>query len=202
MSTNSNIHKLTSNIGNITSKNPPHHKIITPTNQSNSHSTKSAHFSVPPRYQPPPHPPGGILKHIPIASATTTINNNATTKPVSTAYQTEPTSIPHLNIKYPPEVPKLTTVYIPEGVRGSTRSALPRPSNHRQTAGGQQHHRYSLEEEHLLRLQNHNHQSVQPTEMLKFVRKSDTEAAANAASNAARLTEQNRHLQVCIKLLS
>lgn len=78
---------------------------------SSAVSIQSQH-TVPPRYQPPPQPPGGILKNIPSSKSVL-------------AYYPQPSDIPssstvassHLNIKYPPDVPKLAAVYIPEGLR-------------------------------------------------------------------------------------
>lgn len=139
----------------------------------------------PPRYQPPPQP--GILKHI---------SGGSTKVPVSNFYQSE---VSHLNIKYPPEVPKLATIYLPEGIKnsgGSSRIVPPRSSQLRLSGGsssGQNHNRIQTEEEYLQRQQQHQ------KEMLKFVRKTDSENSAPATNQTRLSADQNRHLQVIIK---
>lgn len=220
MSKNSNNHKISSNIVNqLNTKHqtiqPSTNSHIQPTIQSQQPHTQ-AHYSVPPRYQPPPQPPGGILKNIP------------SSKTVSSGFADTHTVQGHINLKYPPEVPKLTTVYIPDGVRtvssSSSKNNVPqRPlNNHRQyhqqansqipqhQQQQQQQHRLSLEEDQLNRLQavSGGTQVIQhqQQDMLKFVRKTDSEASAatgassNSAAQARLSAEQNRHLQVPILL--
>lgn len=205
MSTNSNNHKLSGNTVSISSK---HHQ---QQQQSNSvgisgQPQQQIQHSVPPRYQPPPQPPGGILKNLP-SSKTVSVAHYTTTAGA------EPSNVPHLNIKYPPDVPKLAPVYIPESVRAgiASKGAPPRPAlsqrhstghtlQHQQPPQLQPHHRsaISAEEEQLLRLQQ-----LQQQEMLKFVRKPEAEPPSavagqpQPAQSVTRLSaDQNRHFQV------
>lgn len=246
-----NSHKLSGNIvTQLNNKHPAKQTSNSVTNQplhlqsqQQQQSQIQSHFSIPPRYQPPPQPPGGILKNIPssktVSSGYPTITGDS--QKVST----------HINLKYPPEVPKLATVYIPDGVRTATSSKNSQSRsiiNHRQnqhlsstssttssassssattalvstTASSSStqlrepssHHRLSLEEDQLNRLQaislaSGGQQNI-PLDMLKFVRKSDSEASSAAATSsnnnnnnsnstavqARLLAEQNRHFQV------
>ncbi|KAH8353249.1 hypothetical protein KR084_009795, partial [Drosophila pseudotakahashii] len=112
--------------------------------------------SIPPRYQPPPQPATGILKP------------------------------PHLPLKYPPDIPQLSSIYIPDSIKQQQQSRyLPH-----QTGGGG------------------------AKDMLKFVRKPDQEhPSPNAsvtssgtgiptANGGGRLTaEQNRQLQSLVNEL-
>lgn len=143
-------------------------------------------ITIPPKYQPPPqfgqkNLSGGILKHL------------STPKQFYSAnYFVGDLATPdELNIKYPPDIPKLSTIYIPELHSDKNHHHLRRQPLQRISSGGQQ---YVLD--------NHN--------MLKFVRKADQEqhghgvpvsnipAPGNGSVGAGRLTsEQNRHLQVC-----
>lgn len=128
---------------------------------------------IPPKYQPPPQPllSGGILKHLSKHSANYFVGDLSTPD--------------ELNIKYPPDIPKLSTIYIPEPHSDKNHHHLRRQPLQRISSGGQQ---YVLAED------NHN--------MLKFVRKADQEQHGVPVSNipapgGGRLTsEQNRHLQV------
>lgn len=171
---------------------------------------KSLQHTVPPRYQPPPQPPGGILKHIPNSkSGIPTLNHHSP--------DSNPAS--HLNIKYPPEVPKLTTIYIPDSVRNTgnpSRIATSRTSqHHRQSLGnGQQQLTPPQQQQQQpspqsIRLASDEEQQssgrLQQQEMLKFVRKSESDTVGNStnanpstSSNVVRIpaSEQNRHFQV------
>ncbi|KAL5293425.1 CCDC85C.2 family protein [Megaselia abdita] len=130
---------------------------------------------IPPKYQPPPQPllsAGGILKQ-----------HLSTPKPYFSAnyFVGDLTTPDELNIKYPPDIPKLSSIYIPEPHSEKNHHHLRRQPLQRISSGGQQ---YVLEES-----------------MLKFVRKADQEhgvAISNipAPGGGGRLTsEQNRHLQ-------
>uniref|UniRef100_A0A1B0CSP6 Uncharacterized protein n=2 Tax=Lutzomyia longipalpis TaxID=7200 RepID=A0A1B0CSP6_LUTLO len=169
----------------------------------------------PPRYQPPPLPPGGILKHI---AAPGTLSTHL--KRQTAAYYHHPEHPP--NLKYPPEVPKLSGVYLPD--KNPSRIVPPRVqlrlSQGGTAAGGAQavpvsagqHQRIvagppppppppsvaPVEEEppFAARLSG-----VQPTqEMLKFVRKPDSEQPSPTSSSGGRISsaEHNRHLQSLI----
>lgn len=210
MSTNTNNHKLSGNINSLSNKHQlppttqpqPHHQ------QTNINSTvqgtqNQQQTSIPPRYQPPPQPPGGILKNIP------------SSKTVSSYYTSEQNSGPQL--KYPPDVPKVAAVYIPESVRTANPKVIPsRLPNYRHSTGqvlsqpqqNTQHtqiqiHQPPLQQNsRLITEENQNHrQPQQSQEMLKFVRKpeNETNSGVPTNSNAGRLSaEQNRHLQVSV----
>lgn len=135
---------------------------------------------IPPKYQPPPQPlSGGILKHLSTATPKQYYSANYFVGDLATPDE--------LNIKYPPDIPKLSTIYIPEAHSDKNHHHLRRQPLQRISSGGQQ---YVLAED------NHN--------MLKFVRKADQEqhgsnipAPGGGSVVAGRLTsEQNRHLQV------
>lgn len=166
--------------------------------------------SVPPRYQPPPQPTSGILKRntSPSKSGIPTFGQGS--------HPPEAINLPsaHLNIKYPPEVPKLASVYIPDSIRSTgnpSRIATARtlqssrPSQGGSSQGSPQGPATGA------RSSSEDEPQRQPQEMLKFVRKSDTESVGSASassgaahpstsSNVMRMpaTEQNRHLQALI----
>lgn len=206
MSTNTNQHKLSGNINSLSNKHQ-----LPPTTQpqlqqqTNINSAVKASQNqqqiIPPRYQPPPQPPGGILKNIP------------SSKTVSSSYYTsEQNNGPQL--KYPPDVPKVAAVYIPESVRTANPKVIPsRLPNYRHSTGQvlsqpqqiAQHtqiqiHQPPVQQNSRLSEENQNHrQPQQSQEMLKFVRKPENEANSGIPTNpnAGRLSaEQNRHLQV------
>ncbi|XP_031625458.1 coiled-coil domain-containing protein 85C [Contarinia nasturtii] len=157
----------------------------------------------PPRYQPPPPAPGGILKNIsPQRSGIPTPQFH------QSSHATETNA--HLNLKFPQEVPKLTTVYIPDRNPGTssriaTATATARSlQQQRQTINGLQSqpspHLSTTDDEQSTSSRNHQQ------EMLKFVRKSDTDSvsahspnpnAIPSANNVIRMntTEQSRHFQ-------
>lgn len=163
----------------------------------------------PPRYQPPP-PPSGILKNIsPQRSGIPTPNFHHSPHSAETNA--------HLNIKFPQEVPRLTTIYIPDRNSGTlsriaTARSLQQQRQGTNTAQSQLQtqpspHPSTTDDEQSTSSRNHQQ------EMLKFVRKSDTESVSahspnpNAnipsANNLIRMnaTEQNRHLQVSWRLI-
>lgn len=203
MSTN---HKLSGNINSLSNKHQ------TPTTQpqpqqqlTNINSTvqgsQNQQQTIPPRYQPPPQPPGGILKNIP------------SSKTVSSYYTSEQNSGPQL--KYPPDVPKVAAVYIPESVRTANPKSIPsRLPNYRHSTGQvlsqpqqiTQHTQIQIHQppqNSRLTEENQNHRQ-QSQEMLKFVRKpeGETNSGVPTNSNAGRLSaEQNRHLQVSVSIL-
>lgn len=204
MSTNTNNHKLTGNINSLSNKHqlpptsqpqPQQHQ---PTNLGSTvQCTQNQQLSVPPRYQPPPQPSGGILKNIP------------SNKTASSHYTGEQSNGPQ-QLKYPPDVPKVATVYIPESVRSANPKVIPsRLPNYRHSTGQvlsqpqqiTQHtqiqiHQPPLQQNsRLISEENLNHRQ-QSQEMLKFVRKPENETGVTANSNTGRLSaEQNRHLQ-------
>lgn len=206
MSTNTNNHKLSGNINSLSNKHqlPPTTQPQPQQQQTNStvQGSQNQQQTIPPRYQPPPQP-GGILKNIP------------SSKTVSSYYNSEQNSGPQL--KYPPDVPKVAAVYIPESVRTANPKAIPsRLPNYRHSTGQvlsqpqqiTQHtqiqiHQPPLQQNsRLISEENQNHrQPQQSQEMLKFVRKpeSETNSGVPTNSNAGRLSvEQNRHLQVSV----
>lgn len=218
----------------------------------------------PPQYQPPPPPGGngsgssnsvGILKNIsPQRSGIPTPNfhhssqnNNAATTAGATASTATSDTNAHLNLKFPQEVPRLTTIYIPDRNPGTlSRIATARSlhqqrqavnnnnsnnininTNHSNSTSSQSqpspHPSTTDDEQSNTGAHRLNHQQHQ--EMLKFIRKSDTDsaqhspnpnhpaatastssssstaaavAAAAAANNIIRMNaaEQNRHFQV------
>lgn len=165
----------------------------------------------PPRYQPPP-PPGGILKNLsPQRSGIPTPNFHQSAHPTETNA--------HLNLKFPQEVPRLTTIYIPDRNPGTlSRIATARTlQQQRQTNNNTQSqpspHLSTTDDEQSTSSRNHQQ------EMLKFVRKNDTDSISAhspnpnnpnsnsnpnvnipSANNLIRMnaTEQNRHFQVSI----
>lgn len=157
----------------------------------------------PPRYQPPP-PPGGILKNIsPQRSGIPTPQFHQSSNSAE--------SNAHLNLKFPQEVPKLATVYIPDrNPSTSSRIATARTlQQQRQTLNGIQSQpspHLSTDDEQSTSSRNHQQ------EMLKFVRKSDGDSVSahspnpNAnipsANNLIRMNanEQNRHFQVSFSI--
>ncbi|XP_017004130.2 uncharacterized protein Ccdc85 [Drosophila takahashii] len=117
--------------------------------------------SIPPRYQPPPQPATGILKP------------------------------PHLPLKYPPDIPQLSSIYIPDSIKQQQQQQQSRYLQHQSGGGGG------------------------AKDMLKFVRKPDQEHPSPNASvtssgtgiptvngGGGRLTaEQNRQLQSLVNEL-
>jgi hypothetical protein len=235
MSTNnSNNLKLTGNIISLTSKHPQNQQQQHQQQQQqpNQQKHQQQQQQKPPIKQdgklnpklvgqqvqtqphhPPPQPPGGILKHIP--QPVTNGGGPKTTIP-TLIYPSE-LSAPHLNIKYPPEVPKLTSVYLSENFR--TSRIVPPRSNLRLSNGlaaqpspPQQHQQRILSEEEqqhnnrLLQTQQQQQQQQQhqqqQQEMLKFVRKPESDPSSTPNSSASgRITsdQQNRHFQVSVK---
>ncbi|KAG4081133.1 hypothetical protein HA402_011978 [Bradysia odoriphaga] len=209
MSTNTNNHKIAGNINSLSNKHqlpptsqpqPQHHQS---TNLSSAvQGTQNQQQTIPPRYQPPPQPPGGILKNIP------------SSKTVSSYYTSEQSNGPQ-QLKYPPDVPKVAAVYIPESVRSANPKVIPsRLPNYRHSTGHvlsqpqqitqhtqiQIHQPPQQQNSRLISDENQNHrQSQQSQEMLKFVRKPENETSVATNSNTGRLSaEQNRHLQTMI----
>lgn len=163
--------------------------------------SQKQHLRQPPSYHPPP-PPGSILKNIsPQRSGIPTLNyQNPST------HQTADTNA-HLNLKFPQEVPKLTNIYIPDRTANPSRIATARTlQQQRQNTIVQQSspHPSTTDEEQTI-----NRNTQQQQEMLKFVRKSDSDSMSNHSpnpnvnvpssnSNLIRMAsnEQNRHFQV------
>lgn len=148
---------------------------------SNGIGIEPAH-TIPPRYQPPPQPSSGILKHL--------SGGKSSYYPTTSSLDL---SVPHFNIKYPPDIPKLSSVYVPESIK-----AQGNPSRFVQQRAALAQHRGQLlistsqqqEQDNILRLQQ------QQQEMLKFVRKPDQESNTQGAPQTGRLNpEQSRQLQ-------
>ncbi|XP_038110824.1 LOW QUALITY PROTEIN: coiled-coil domain-containing protein 85C [Culex quinquefasciatus] len=101
---------------------------------------------IPPRYQPPPQPPGGILKHHIIRNGGIPPLARSSTVP-SIIYPTD-LNTGHHHLKFPPEIPKSSGLYLPENLKhqlNPSRLAVPRshlrfsnqhqqlaPNNHQQ----------------------------------------------------------------------
>ncbi|XP_055849349.1 coiled-coil domain-containing protein 85C [Episyrphus balteatus] len=141
--------------------------------------------TIPPRYQPPPQPSSGILKHLSGGK--------------STYYPTTSLDLnSHFNIKYPPDIPKLSSVYVPDSIKAQgnpSRFIQQRPiPQHR----GQLLISTSQDQDNILRLQQ------QQQEMLKFVRKSDQDSNTQGVTptgipSTVRLSsEPSRQLQPLI----
>lgn len=157
----------------------------------------------PPRYQPPPPPGGSILKHVsPQRSGIPTLFHHS-------AHTAEANA--HLNLKFPQDVPQLTSVCIPDRSGPHPSRIATARSLTRQSLNGlvQQPspHPPSTDDEQTGPARGH-----QPTQdMLKFVRKSDGEQVpahspnpqvnGPNAGNMIRMAsaEQNRHFQVVLR---
>lgn len=143
--------------------------------------------TIPPRYQPPPQPSSGILKHL--------SGGKSAYYPTSSLEL----SVPHFNIKYPPDIPKLSSVYVPESIKAQgnpSRFIQQRPiPQHR----GQLLISTSQEQDNILRFQQQD--------MLKFVRKADQDSNTQGVTSTGmppsiRLnSEQSRQLQPLISEL-
>lgn len=184
-------------------------------------SSRKQHHG-PPQYQPPPPPGGsgsgnsnsvGILKNIspqrsgiptPSFHHSTQNNNNPTTSGgIGGSAPSE--SNAHLNLKFPQEVPRLTTIYIPDRNPGTlSRIATARTLHQqRQAANGNNNnngnnininsnqsnstssqsqpspHPSTTDDEQSNTGHRLSHQQHQQ-EMLKFIRKSDNDSAAHS----------------------
>ncbi|XP_075154003.1 coiled-coil domain-containing protein 85 [Haematobia irritans] len=211
--------------------------------KSSSHLKAPAH-SIPPRYQPPPQPNNnivqsqpqhtGILKNLNSQRlANGNGNNSANSAPTSSAayptYFSDPSQSNNLNLKYPPEIPQLSSVYIPESLKNPSSASRYLQQKH-QNGGNQSHLQQRLRNIqqnggttngiHNNHLNSHHpsstgetHLQQQQQDMLKFVRKSDQDHPSPNASvtssgtgggipSTPRLTaEQNRQLQSLINEL-
>lgn len=138
--------------------------------------------TIPPRYQPPPQPSIGILKHL--------SGGKSSYYPTSLDL-----SVSHINIKYPPDIPKLSSVHVPETIKAQSNSS--RFIQQRPVTQNRNQLLISSSQEHdsILRVQQHQQ------EMLKFVRKPDQDSSiqgimsSGIPSTTKINTEQNRHLQ-------
>ncbi|XP_065357233.1 myb-like protein AA [Calliphora vicina] len=193
--------------------------------KSAGHSLKAPAHSIPPRYQPPPQPQSnsnpttGILKNL------NTQRLSSGTKPAYPSYFSTETSSNHLNnLKYPPDIPQLSSVFIPDTLKNppnSTRYSLP------QRQQQQNNHQAQLQQQRLRSVNQttsnghsthqqpsaEQQQQQQHQDMLKFVRKPDQDHPSPNASvtssgtggiapSTGRLTaEQNRQLQSLINEL-
>ncbi|ALC38600.1 CG17265 [Drosophila busckii] len=150
-------------------KSPQATATATATTAAAAHLKAPAHC-IPPRYQPPPQPATG---------------GGGILKP-------------HLPLKYPPDIPQLSSIYIPDSLKQ------------------QQHSRYlQHQQQQQQHPQQHQASSKVQQDMLKFVRKPEQEHPSPVASvtssvtatgiptaNGGRLTvEQNRQLQSLVNEL-
>lgn len=194
----------TQSINNQQSHATQHHSQLPLHVQQKSHGIPSIipqkRHLVPPRYQEPPPVQSGILKNLPAQrSGIPTLNNHNSNQ--SSADINAPLNL-NLNLKFPQEVPKLQTVYIPDrNTANPSRIATARslqPS--RQSLNSQPSPHLSTDDE-----QSSTNRPQQ--EMLKFVRKSDADSVSahspnpnvqQTANNLIRMNavEQNRHFQV------
>lgn len=184
----------------IQQSNPTHIPSHLPLHQSNqqqkSHGipqSQKQHIG-PPRYQPPP-PPSGILKNLsPQRSGIPTPSFHQSSNSTETNA--------HLNLKFPQEVPRLTTIYIPDRNPGTlSRIATARslqqqrhPNNNNNNVNNnninnntninntqsQPSPHLSTTDDEQQSTSSRNHQQ----EMLKFVRKSDNDSVSAHSPNA------------------
>ncbi|XP_062705665.1 coiled-coil domain-containing protein 85C-A [Aedes albopictus] len=120
-----------------------------------SQPIQTAGSQIPPRYQPPPQPPGGILKHIVHNGGAPPLARSSTVP--SIAYTSDLNGGSHHHLKFPPEIPKTTGLYIPENLKHQlipSRLAVPRS-----------HLRFS-NQHHLTATSNHPNQPQQPSHHL------------------------------------
>lgn len=189
-----------------------------------TNNLKAPAHSIPPRYQPPPQPKSnsnpttGILKNL------NTQRLSSSSKSTYPSYFTSESSGIHLNnLKYPPDIPQLSSIFIPDSLKNpqnSSRYLQQRQQNNHQTqlqqrlrnvvqttSNGQTPQQHQTTES--CQQQQPQHQQ----DMLKFVRKTDQDHPSPNASvtssgagtiqpPAGRLTaEQNRQLQSLINEL-
>ncbi|XP_036343126.1 transcription factor mef2A-like [Rhagoletis pomonella] len=194
-----------------------------------NHLKAPAH-SIPPRYQPPPQPAGnqaGILKHISnlrsSGGGAESVETLLGQRPSAVGNKHQTTSnfdTTHFNLKYPPDIPQLSPVYIPDSLKlpgGSgrylqTHQTLSQRQPTRLT-GSVANPQYFYNSHQQQQQQQYRQQQVEQQQqqhqqdMLKFVRKTDqdhpspnasiTSSAAAVPTGGTRLTaEQNRQLQV------
>ncbi|XP_037824670.1 basic-leucine zipper transcription factor A [Lucilia sericata] len=191
-------------------------------------SLKAPAHSIPPRYQPPPQPQSqsnpttGILKNL---------NTQRLSSGAKTAYpsyfSTETTGNHLNNLKYPPDIPQLSSVFIPDSLKNPTNSSRYSLQQQRQQQQQQQNNHQAQLQQRLRsinqtttnghstqQLSTAEQQQQQHQDMLKFVRKPDQDHPSPNASvtssgtgggippAAGRLTaEQNRQLQSLINEL-
>ncbi|XP_054737159.1 alpha-protein kinase 1 [Anastrepha obliqua] len=189
-----------------------------------NHLKAPAH-SIPPRYQPPPQPSNqaGILKHINtlrggVAESGETLSQRPSTGG-SKHHTTSNFDTTHFNLKYPPDIPQLSPVNIPDSLKlpgGSGRYlqshqtlSQRQPTRLSGSATNPQYF-YNSQQQQQYR-QQQVEQQQHPQDMLKFVRKTDQDhpspnasitSSAAAVPTGTRLTaEQNRQLQGLINEL-
>lgn len=190
----------------------------------NNHLKAPAH-SIPPRYQPPPQPKNnsnpstGILKNLNTQRLT---SNSKSTYP---SYISAESSGTHLNnLKYPPDIPQLSSIFIPDSLKNPQNT-----SRYLQQRQQQQNNQQTQLQQRLRNIvqtasngqstqqlqtsEPSQQQHSQHQDMLKFVRKTDQDHPspnASVTSSGAgtiqppvgRLTaEQNRQLQSLINEL-
>lgn len=177
---------------------------------------KAPAHSIPPRYQPPPQPNAGhhtgILKNLNSqrltnsTKNTTTASTSITTGYTGSFFPETSQGVSHLNnLKYPPDIPQLSNVYIPDSLKNqpssSTSTGTSRYLQQKQQLQQQQQQTNQSQLQQRLRSVNqttpsngiaHNnllngHQSASATDtqqqdMLKFVRKSDQDHPSPNAS--------------------
>lgn len=177
------------------------HTPATATTAPSDPSLQQKSQSGPPRYQPPPQPSSGILKHLPNPkSGIPTFHHSPEFNQLNKLTE----------LKYPPEVPKLATVHIPDSVRNNNNNNPSRIATsktlqqNRQTLNSQ-HSIQSQPSPQNIRLVAEEEQAnlrSQQQEMLKFVRKTEPDSVNSipgSSNNVLRISataEQNRHFQV------
>ncbi|TMW54791.1 hypothetical protein DOY81_000024 [Sarcophaga bullata] len=188
-----------------------------------TNNLKAPAHSIPPRYQPPPQPKSnsnpttGILKNL------NTQRSPSSSKSTHPSYFSSESSGIHLNnFKYPPDIPQLSSIFIPDSLKSpqnSSRYLQQRQQNNHQTQL-QQRLRNVVQTtsngqtpQQLQTSESCQQQQPQHQDMLKFVRKTDQDhpspnasvtssGAGTIQTPAGRLTaEQNRQLQSLINEL-
>lgn len=189
-----------------------HQALQTQRSQSNIPATtnikNTINLQLPPRYQPPPQAPNGILKHLPGPG-----NQNQIKSSVPTLIY--PSEInPHLTLKYPPDIPKLSQIQLPDNLKNQSRliqpqrtrystGNIPVPAQQNTLANNNNHrplHRLPSSSE-TSSASDENQQQIQPNsvqqpqsripsihqqnnqDMLKFVRKPDTDSASSTSNS-------------------
>lgn len=132
-----------------------------------------------------------------------------------------------MQLKYPPDIPKISQVHISENLKSPSRliqpvrtrfstgnippPSLASPSSSNQSTHQSILHRLPSPEEEQVANQTQAHSRIpgvhNQQDMLKFVRKPDTDSASSASNNSSTTTattprvsmDQNRHLQASTK---
>lgn len=192
----------------MSNKNKPQHHQQKNQQQHTAHMIKPVQDTVPPRYQPPPQPTTGILKHHPHFQPPSSSQTNISTAVINGLHVNQNHQLHRISTgvhqtqkdahsKFPAKIvaEHVTTAQLPPSVKTNhgyiqakvPQGQLPPASQYPLT---QQVARHRITDEDFLRLG--------PVEMLKFVRKTETDISRVA-------NEQNRQIQTlvrCVILLS